>query len=219
MLSQFSGCDVSIYSHVLFTFTFCWTSVKRINTNHFSSQPSARPPQVWVWAFQCECANFVPFFLFFRSFKGKCLKHTNSQGQELKPHYGLAPPFSPGVSAWTSVWRSSLRQRYKCAVAALLAIYSVKGVKKTKEYMAGQQTHDYKWLKRFHFIYQFPITKEEYFKTKTKSIAVRTWYAPIPAMYSTMMSVVFLFLQCVFCFLLCNKMLSHELRGSTFWKK
>lgn len=131
-----------IYSHVLFTFTFCWTSVKRINTNHFSSQPSARPPQVWVWAFQCECENFVPFFLFFRSFKGKCLKHTNSQGQELKPHYGLAPPFSPGVSAWTSVWRSSLRQQYKCAVAALLAIYSVKGVKKTKEYMAGRQTHD-----------------------------------------------------------------------------
>lgn len=129
-------------THVLFTFTFCWTSVKRMNTNHFSSQPSARPPQVWVWAFQCECENFVPFFLFFRSFKGKCLKHTNSQGQELKPHYGLAPPFSPGVSAWTSVWRSSLRQRYKCAVEALLAIYSVEGVKKTKEHMAGQQTHD-----------------------------------------------------------------------------
>lgn len=99
MSSQFSGCDVAsthmFYLHLHFAGLLSNKLTQIIF--HLSTAPDLH---------RCGCGRFsvnvrilFRFFPFFRSFKGKCLKHTNSQGQELKPHYGLAPPFSPGVSA------------------------------------------------------------------------------------------------------------------------
>lgn len=166
--------------------TLCWTSVKPVEHKSFFI-PALRQTSTVV----CVSLRFslVVFSLLF--LRGKCLKHTDSRGQELKPHYGLAPPFSPGVSARTRVWRSSLRHERKCAVATLTH-------SQNKRRRAGRQTHHWKWLKRLDFISQFPIKKEQY---KTESTAARTWWHND--------------LQCIF---LCDKIL-FLLYSSTNWEK
>lgn len=98
MLSHFSGSHVNIYSRLTYIYIwldFCQNELTQL-IFHLSPAPDLH--RCGGGRFGVNVGIFIHFLLSC-FFKGKCLKHTNSQGQELKPHYGLATPFSPGVSA------------------------------------------------------------------------------------------------------------------------